>query len=127
MAKILVDTSIIIDYLRTKDKDQTILYQLAEGKNELHASILTHTESYSGKSVWEEKEVRNTLKTLLRGIKILSLKEDVSEKAGEIRAKYGLQLVDAVIAATAINNKLTLATLNIKDFAKIDGVKLINL
>ena len=45
MGKILIDTSIIIDHLRLKNKKQTILYKLFQNKYSLFASILTHTES----------------------------------------------------------------------------------
>lgn len=126
MAKILLDTSIIIDFLRRKDKEQTTLYHLGKDKQELYVSIITHAESYAGKSVWERKDARSVLKTLFSGIKILPLQEDTSEKAGKISAKYGIEIVDAIIAATAINHKLTLATLNIKDFQKIKELKLFN-
>lgn len=124
MGKILIDTSIIIDHLRLKNKKQTILYRLFQNKHSLFASILTHTESYAGKSVWEKESVRNHLKNILAGIRILPLEENVSEKAGEIRVRYNLGIVDAIIAATSMLHGLNLATLNIKDFKKIKGLKL---
>lgn len=124
MTKILLDTSIIIDYLRVKNKSQTVLYRLTQNKHELYVSIITHTEAYSGKSVWEQKEARNILKNTFEGIKILPLEENISENAGEIKAKYGLEIADAIIAATALKHKLELATLNIKDFEKNVGLKL---
>ena len=124
MAKILIDTSIIIDHLRLKDKNQTILYKLFQSKYNLFASILTHTETYAGKSIWEKEAARSQLKNVLSGIKIIPLEEDVSEKAGEISTQYNLEIIDAIIAATALENKLTLATLNTKDFKNIKGLKL---
>lgn len=127
MAKILVDTSIVIEHLRLRDKRRTTFYRLFKARHDLFTSILTHTESYAGKSVWEKEEVRTHLKNLLSGLKILPFNEDTSEQAGKISAQYNIEIVDAIIAATAINNKLTLATLNVRDFEKIDGVNLIHL
>ncbi len=124
MGKILIDTSIIIDHLRLKNKKQTILYKLFQNKHSLSASILTHTESYAGKSIWEKESARSLLKNVLAGIKILPLEEIISQKAGEISARYNLEIVDAIIAATAIFHKLELATLNVTDFEKIAGIKL---
>lgn len=124
MGKILIDTSIIIDHLRLKNKKQTILYKLFQNKHDLFASILTHAESYAGKSIWEKESARNHLKNILAGITILPLEETTSVKAGEISARYNLDIVDAIIAATSIIHKLDLATLNTKDFEKIDGIKL---
>jgi predicted nucleic acid-binding protein len=125
MSKILLDTSILIDHLRVKGKNQTIFYKLFESKATLFISILTHTECYAGKGVWENRTERDYLKNVLSGITILSLEENTSEKAGEIRAKYGLTLADAIIAATALSNKLPLATLNIKDFEKVKNLKIL--
>lgn len=124
MIGILVDTSIIIDYLRQKDKNQTILFKLGQKKFKLYASIITLSECYAGKSIWEKKEAMKALKTIFSGIKILSLEENISEKAGRISAKNGIDLLDAIVAATSIIHGLDLATLNIKDFKKVDGIKL---
>lgn len=124
MPKILLDTSIIIDHLRQKDRSKTVLTALAENEYELFASILAHTESYSGKSVWERKDTKEAIEILFSGIKILPLEEKVSLKAGELRAKQNMGLGDAIIAATAIVNKIPLATLNIKHFEKIKGLTL---
>ena len=126
MAKILLDTSIVVDYLRRKDKYKTILYQLIndESKHQLFISIITHTECYAGKSIWESEYAKKVLELFLSGFKILTLEEKISEKTGEIKARYNTSIPDSIIAATAIHHKLELATLNIKDFESIKGIKL---
>lgn len=124
MPKILIDTSVIIDFLRQKDKSNTILFYFARNKYQLCASIITHTESYAGKSVWERKEASEALETLFSNIDILALSEKTSKKAGEISARYDIDIVDAVIAATAISHNLKLSTLNEKDFGKIKDLEL---
>lgn len=124
MTKILVDTSIIVDFLRKKDRENTLFFHLTNDKYELYISIITHTECYAGKSVWESRQAMNELEILLGEIKILPLEENISKKAGEINAKYGTDILDAIIAATSIIHKLDLATLNTKDFEKINGIKL---
>ncbi len=123
MTKILVDTSIIIDYLRQKDKKKTILFNLAKHKYELFVSIITHTESYAGKNIWERETAKKALKALFSGMTILPLQESISENAGKIRAVSDTDIIDAIIAATALFHKIYLATLNTKDFKKIPGLK----
>ena len=98
--------------------------KLQQDQTKLFVSIITHTECFSGKSIWEKKEAMEALNLLFSNLKILPLDEKVSQKAGEIRAYSSNNLGDAVIAATALVYKLELATLNIKDFAKIKGLKL---
>lgn len=124
MAKLLLDTSLVIDHLRTRDKNQTAFLELFDEKHEMFVSILTHTECYAGKSVWKKEEEWNYLKDVLSGLKIISLEEKISLKAGELRANHNIGLGDAIIAATAIIHKLPLATLNIKHFEKVPGLKL---
>ncbi len=122
MKGVLVDTSIIIDFLRQKDKNITIYISVEQSQIPLYASIITHTECFSGKSIWDKKEAYAALRLLFADIKILPLEEEISEKAGKIRAVYGRNISDAIIAATTLHHNLNLATLNIKDFEKINGI-----
>jgi len=119
--KILLDTSILIDFLRLKDKEKTLLYKISE--EELYISIITHTELFAGKSVWEKKEARRELEELFSGMEILPLTLEISESAGKIKSKNkNLSLLDCIIGATAICSKMELVTLNIKDFSDISGI-----
>lgn len=124
MSKILLDTSILIDFSRREDKADTALYKLQYAGYQLCISIITHTEIYSGKSIWEKEETRKEAEELFSVMQILPLDVELSEMAGEIKSYYRGTIVDSVIAATAIRYKLELATLNIKDFEKIKGLKI---
>ena len=125
MSKILIDTSIIIDYLRQKDKSKTLLYFLGNHHYQICISIITRSECYAGKSIWERRAAMEVLEKLLSNFEILPLEEKISKKAGQISAgNNNLEIVDAIIAATAISHKLDLVTLNVKDFEKINGIEL---
>lgn len=86
--------------------------------------LITHTELYAGESVWQKKEAKRELEKLLSGLEIIIPNLEVSKLAGKIRAKYQVNLLDALIAAEAVTSRLPLSTLNLKDFGKIKGVKL---
>ncbi|SRR5258706_2550043 len=125
MTTILIDTSIIIDYLRTKvDKENSKLFKLTEGNSELAISLITYSELYSGRSVWEHEHARSELEDLFSYFQIMPFEKDTARKAGEIRAKFKINLLDAIIGATAILHNLPLATLNIKDFKQIEGIEI---
>ncbi len=124
MRKIVVDTSIIIDFLRRKDKVNSLLYHLAE--EDLSVSIITHTELYAGKSVWEHNEPKEILEKVLSGISFIPLDKTISQKAGYIKSYTNISLIDAVIAATALVQNMEVATLNIKDFEKVKAIKIVN-
>lgn len=120
--KLLLDASVIIDFLRSKNKNKSILADLARANEDLYISIITHTELYAGKSVWASKEAREELEAIFSGLTVISEDIQISQKAGEIRAESGIDLIDAIIAATALVRKLEVVTLNTKDFKKVKSL-----
>ncbi len=124
MKKALLDTSIIIDFLRSKNKENTLLFLLIKQNCQLYISIVTHTELFSGKSVWENRQIYEAIEKLCFGFNMFSIDRELSKEAGKIKAEYNTDLIDAIIAATAIYHDLDLVTLNIKDFEEIEGINL---
>ena len=122
MKKLVVDTSVIIDFLRSNNKEDSLLYKLAE--EDLYISIVTHTELYAGKSVWENSEARESLEKVLSGMSFVALDKRISERAGYIKSYSNISLIDALIASTALIGSMELMTLNIKDFEKVKGLKI---
>ena len=103
--KLLVDTSIIIDFLRRKDKENTIFYKLSG--EDLYISIVTHTEVYSGRGVWEREKALTELELLFSDLNILPLETELSQEAGKIKAyNNDRTILDCIIAATALVNSL---------------------
>ena len=125
--KLLLDTSIIIDFLRIKDKSKSLFYKLASEGANFSASMLTHTELYAGKSVWESNIARQELELVFGGIELVGLTEKISVNAGKIRALYNLDLIDSIIASTAIEINMPLVSLNTRHFSKVGNLKLFDL
>jgi predicted nucleic acid-binding protein len=125
--KLFLDTSIIIDYTRQSDNPDSPLAQLSKKYDAFYISDITLSELYSGHYIWKSKEKMKKLKLLLRNITTIPTSEKIAIRAGQIRAKSGIALLDCLIASTAIANKLPLATLNIKDFTSIPHLKVIKL
>ncbi len=48
----------------------------------------------------------------------------IAERAGRIRRESGLRMPDALIAATALERNLGLATRNKEDFAPVRGLRI---
>lgn len=65
----------------------------------------------------------NTIADLVNSSTIIELSDDVIEKTIELRKKAKIKLPDAVIAATAIVNNLTLLSTNDSDFLKVPKLK----
>ena len=48
----------------------------------------------------------------------------IAERGGVLRRTFGMAAADALIAATALEYGLQLTTRNVRDFAKIPGLRL---
>ena len=123
--KLLLDTSIIIDFQRAKQKQKTWLYQLANQGEDLYISIIAHTELHAGSSIWENKNQKKELETVISNLTVLPPSLEVSQMTGKLRHDSGVKITDAIVAATAITNKLPLATFDKKDFPKVKKLKLV--
>ncbi len=123
---ILTDTSILIDYFRKSDKDNSVLISLFDQGYDFTISAITHYEIYSG-------TIANQLtfwKNLLQRTKVLAFDELVAITAVDInnqlkRKRKQIEIADLFIAATAVANHLPFATLNIKHFDRIDSLNLV--
>jgi len=125
MAKIrlLVDTDILIDYLK-KVKSAKILF--SNDVLDIFCSILSKKELLSkpGLSSSERKKIDKILSKL----KILKIDNEITNKYMLLLEKYGMHratMPDYIIAATAWAKNLPLLTRNKKHFEHIKEIKLI--
>lgn len=123
--RMVVDTGIFIDYLRSKDKTKTILQNLPDDA-ELYISSVTLYELYMGASS-PQKWV--DVKTLTDDIPVLPFTKTISEKAAIIYQKLKkenkiIEFRDIFIAATAMEHELPVLTRNQKHFTRVKGLKL---
>jgi predicted nucleic acid-binding protein len=117
MARILLDTSVIIDALNGHRGRAGFLEDLLEAGNTLACCPVNVTEVYAGMRPNEA----NVTEEFLGSLEFIPLSWAAAKKAGLLKrdhAKKGitLNLGDATIAAVAIENDLTLLTDNTKHF-----------
>jgi len=126
MKRILVDTSIIIDFFRSKDKAKSLFYQVfSKSKHQAVITLITVTELWAGKSM-RQKAAIEVAKELIGNCEILFPDLEIAQETGRIlrETDYQVSFQDAQIAALAKKNKLPVLTLNLKDFKKIKRLKL---
>lgn len=111
VADILVDTDIFIDHLRGAE-------ELIAGRHRLHYSVITRAELLAGNTA------TNLVIMLLAPFREVPIDRGIAERAGRIRREGGIRLPDALIAATALERGLSLATRNRADFEKVRGLRL---
>jgi tRNA(fMet)-specific endonuclease VapC len=117
MAIYLLDTSVIIDALNQKRGRWDLLASLVEAGETLACSVVTLAEIYAG---IRPKEFAIT-ESFLNGLEYYDLDSHLARDAGLLKnawAKKGrtLEVVDLIIAATALAHNLVLMTDNRKDF-----------
>jgi predicted nucleic acid-binding protein len=120
----ILDTNTIIDYVGDKLPQDSALIMDRLVDEELNVSIIAKIETLGFNG--EESEMQK-LKDFLSLSKIYYVDDVVADKTIYLRKTYRkLKLGDAIIAATAMANDLTLISRNTKDFENISGLTYIN-
>lgn len=114
VAGVLVDTDLFVEHLRGER-------ELKAGRNVLHYSTLTRAELVVGNSA------PDLVDRLLAPFREHAVDREIADRAGELRRQTGVRLADAVIAATALEHGLSLATRNRGDYEAIRSLRLRNL
>jgi len=111
VADVLVDTDVFIDHLRGATR-------LTVGKHRLHYSVITRAELFAGSAG------ADLTTQLLAPFRELAVDRSIAERAGRLRRELQMRLGDALIAATALELDLNLATRNRRDFEPVRGLRI---
>lgn len=114
MKKVLVDTDVLIDFLRGVKGADDYLREISRDAN-LYCSVITVAEIHAGML---EKEKGKT-NAFLEGLFVLPVTQEVAENAGRFKREiksHALELDDCLIAATAYLEKAVLVTKNRKHY-----------
>lgn len=123
MNNILLDTNILV-YHVAGDQSATKLVDEAVTNERFFVSILSVIEFLGWHGHSNEKFAK--CKELIGLARIFPVSSEVADKAVELRRSKKIKLADAVIAATALVNELSLATRNIRDFKGIQNLQVFN-
>jgi len=127
---VCLDTDILVDHLRGEEKAVRQIQELETSGGILSTTTINAFELYYGAQKTEKRErSRDAVKKLLGRLIIHDFTEKTAEKAGEIVAHLEaegnpIEFRDAFIGATAIANKSTLFTRNIRHFERISELEL---
>lgn len=124
--KIVVDTDVIIDYLKKRQPGAELLKK-AYLKYRLHVTSITVYELMYGV---QKSAKTGLIDRLLRHVTVIPLDEAAARKAASLHyslTSKGMDIgvKDAFIAAMCEVHKLPLLTRNVKHFGRIPGLKLL--
>jgi toxin FitB len=111
VADVLVDTDVFIDHLRGA-------VELKPRRHRVHYSVITRAELFAGNSA------SDLFAQLLAPFREVAVDRSIAERAGRVRREAGIRLPDALIAATALERGLDLASRNSRDFDRVRGLRL---
>jgi tRNA(fMet)-specific endonuclease VapC len=121
MSEAVFDTSILVDHLRNFKAATNLMEQVKNGFISGYISVITLAELLAGKDA-ESPAKRELLENLLSLFTKIEVSEEIAKTAGEIRRRYSTNIIDAVIAATAVSLRCPVLTQNTKDFSKIKEI-----
>jgi predicted nucleic acid-binding protein len=120
LTKVLLDSDVLIEWLRAHEPFVQRILTLIEEHSELFWTPVSIAEIFAGARRGEEDTVAN----LFLLLEPVSITADVGKKAGHYLKWYGkshgVQLGDALIAACASMDGLSLWTLNRKHYPMKD-------
>ena len=129
----IIDTDILIDFLRNRKESVEFVTQLEKKKAILSSTAINAFELYYG--AHKSKQSTQTLqatKNLLDRLVLFPLTLRSAQKAGHIYAELELKgnpigLRDTFIAAIALTRRCSVATKNIAHFKKVKDLNVITL
>lgn len=131
--KYLLDTCVITDFIKNQEK--TVRRIKEERPKDLCISVITIFEIGYGiekvKGTKQGEYISKTSKLLTDEIREIVLGHDVAEEGSKIRVELdniGTQIgsYDLLIGATARYYGLIMATSNVREFERIEGLKIEN-
>lgn len=120
----LLDTNVVIHYLDKSLPIKSIDFLNQFIDQDCYVSIITQMEAlgFNFKNIDE----RNVTEAFMENSIILDINQEVVQRTIAIRKSRKIELPDAIIAATSIVYNFTLITQNMKDFKKIQGIKVLD-
>lgn len=124
MEKIVVDSSVFIDYVRSRKGDYIELADLSRSKKaKLYVPTIVIFELWKGKSMSDPGN-QKIIRRMISATKIIPFSRQLAEQSGElVRSAIILASEDAIVAATALHLDAKLATGNKKHFEKVKDLR----
>jgi predicted nucleic acid-binding protein len=115
--RLLLDTSVLIDVLRSRNRRREFLAEIVRAGHSLTTTTLNVAELYAGMRPDEESKTE----VFLEGLECFELTGAAARFAGKLkntwaRKGHTLALADTIVASVAIERRCTLLTDNRKDF-----------
>lgn len=119
----IIDTDVLIWHLRGNEKAKELIYKSIP----FSISVITYIELIQGMK--DKREMNSLIKQLSKwNVDIIQINNDISTRAmifvEQYRHSNSMELADALIAATCVNNSEILLTGNDKHYKHIPNIQI---
>ncbi len=123
---LMIDTSVVIDHLRKRNKRKSALFRIVDDY-QLHTSTIVEFELFAGAT---NAKKRQDLQQILKTCASVSLTSEIAQHAGQLyqrlkRKNKLLEIRDLFIASSAVVHGIPLMTFNLGHFQRVDGLNLL--
>lgn len=128
--KYLIDTDWVVNHLRGSERASGKLEELAASG--LALSIISLAELYEGiYRSFDPEKAEESLNQFLTAVTVLGINGSICRTFGRERArlrKKGCLIgdFDLLIASTCLRHDLVILTNNVREFERVDGIKLLS-
>ncbi len=119
----LIDTNVVIDYLGNGLPPAGMDFMHGVMNNIPAISVITKIKLLGFNTNLAHYQV---LESFVQDAFVIDLSEGIVESCIKMRKEHKIKFPDAIIAATAIENKLDLHTRNVADFKNIRSLVVLN-
>lgn len=133
----LLDTNVHSEIIKTKPHPRVSQWTLTQDNTTLHISVISMGELRKGIDILPDGKrkasleawLNNDLVPTFRG-RVLPITQGIANRWGALSARrqiigHPLSMADGLIAATALENQLTLVTRNVRDYEDL-GLAILN-
>lgn len=121
---ILIDTDVLIDFLRGYDEAMSLV---AVNSERIVVSSIVVAEFYAGVRGGADGVEQGVLERLLGLFRVVPVSSGIARLGGLYKRDYGkshgVGLADAIVAATATIEEAELTTLNVKHYPMFSGIQ----
>ncbi len=126
--KILIDTTIVIDYLRAGNKEKSYFVKLYKDFD-LYMSVISVFELFNG-ATSEQKKL--DVETICDVLELIDFDVHTAKLSSELyqdllQKNKMIEFRDILIGATALQYNILIATLNVKHFERIRNLEIVEL
>ena len=126
--RILIETSIIITYIRTRHKGNTTLFEKAIAT--YHRCFLSALNVYEVEFGAARAGRTSDLYLILPFVEVLGVDQQVAEQAAQLHSllisqNRDIGIKDVFIAATCLVHALPILTYNVSHFSRVPGLQII--